>query len=448
MTASVLRSRMLRKHPKRRPGFIGDAISNVLDDAKDGKFGSKAQGLADALSSGKGGSGFPNFPNHGSGNQGNNGNSGSNSGGNSGQGNGGGGGSSGGSSSSNNGNGNGSSTGNNNNSNGGGGGSGKDSNNADSNNPSSGSSGGSNGGSHNAPSSNSGSAGGDNDGGSSGSSNDNKDSSKDSDSDPPFTSPVANAGSEFIHFFASLSESLIVPLDVLGTSSTHRSETGSSPSPSIFVSAIVPTGAASTPGAIFSDTASIPSATSTAPEAQSDVSQSNNRGAIAGGIVGALLFLFLVYGAWLVYKRRRKSQLPPSAEFVNNPSAYPFARAGFGNTTAADEKSGVSGGKYGGAGTGAAGQAKFKPFSADSAEGMLSEKGPQMGQYRDNYSQPLPPPPQPEVLYTTPARVSTPPSVPSSAPGTPTTPNGRRIPFGTGTFQFPPRPPQPQPQPR
>lgn len=172
------------------------------------------------------------------------------------------------------------------------------------------------------------------------------------------------------------------------------------------------------------------------------MSHHSKRGAIAGGVVGALLFLFLIFGAWLVYKRRRKNRLPPSAEFLSNPSAYPFARAGFGNTANSSEKGGAFGGNYGGAGKGAASQVKFKSLSADSGEGMLSEKDPRMEQFKD--VQPLPPPPQPEVLYSTPPRITTPPTVPTpgSTPGTPTTPNGRRIPFGTGTFQFPPRPPQ------
>ncbi|KAF9452882.1 hypothetical protein P691DRAFT_783025 [Macrolepiota fuliginosa MF-IS2] len=186
---------------------------------------------------------------------------------------------------------------------------------------------------------------------------------------------------------------------------------------------------------------------------QSALASHSNRGAIAGGVVGALIFILVcAFALWFIHKRRRRKRVAPSTEFLNNPPSYPFARAGLGNQMNANEKTGVFGGTYGGAGKGAAGQAKFRPFSADSHEGILSDKQrePQMERFRDEKPiVPLPPAPQPEVLYSTPLRVNTTPIVPtarSSAPGTPTTPNGRRIPFGTGTFQFPPRSMQPQTQ--
>ncbi|XP_006458266.1 hypothetical protein AGABI2DRAFT_115277 [Agaricus bisporus var. bisporus H97] len=174
------------------------------------------------------------------------------------------------------------------------------------------------------------------------------------------------------------------------------------------------------------------------------LSNHDNGGAIAGGVVGAVVFVALALGTWIVYKRRRKNRLAPSAEYFSNPAAYPFAR-GFGGTANRSEKNNQLGSNYGGAGTGAAGKANLRSFNSE------SEANPQMEQYRDERpvypSGPLHPPPQPEILYSTRPPGSPPPAVPipGSTPGTPTTPNGRRIPFGTGTFQFPPRSPHPQP---
>ncbi|EKM82820.1 hypothetical protein AGABI1DRAFT_104675 [Agaricus bisporus var. burnettii JB137-S8] len=173
------------------------------------------------------------------------------------------------------------------------------------------------------------------------------------------------------------------------------------------------------------------------------LSNHDNGGAIAGGVVGAVVFVALALGTWIVYKRRRKNRLAPSAEYFSNPAAYPFAR-GYGGTANRSEKNNQLGSNYGGAGTGAAGKANLRSFNSE------SEANPQMEQYRDERpvypSGPLHPPPQPEILYSTRPPGSPPPAVPipGSTPGTPTTPNGRRIPFGTGTFQFPPRSPHPQ----
>lgn len=213
------------------------------------------------------------------------------------------------------------------------------------------------------------------------------------------------------------------------------------------VSATIPTSGSGT----FSPSPSLPPSNPSStpgPTSQAALSNRPNRGAIAGGIVGGLLFLFLATAAWIVYKRRRRNRLSPSAEFLSNPAAYPFARAGFGANATKNEKVGAFGGTYGGAGQGAANQTRFKPLSTDSHQGMLSEKRPQIRFRDENLIDPLPPPSEPEVLYSTPLRVSTVPTVPApgSTPGTPTTPNGRRIPFGTGTFQFPPRPVQPAPK--
>ncbi len=224
---------------------------------------------------------------------------------------------------------------------------------------------------------------------------------------------------------------------------------GKSPSSSIAtVSAVLPNGGSSTPSPpVLSPN---PSSSPTGPSPQGALQHRDNRGAIAGGIVGALFILFLVFVGWTLYKRRRKTRIAPSAEYLANPASYPFARAGFGGKANMSEKTNSYGGanNYGGAGKGAAGQANFDTFSTDSRKGVLNEKRPSPPPkevLRDqNLIDPLPPPPQPEILYSTPPRGASPPIIPAtpSNPGTPTSPRGRRIPFGTGTFQFPPRPPQ------
>ncbi|KAG6888528.1 hypothetical protein C0995_007640 [Termitomyces sp. Mi166 len=78
--------------------------------------------------------------------------------------------------------------------------------------------------------------------------------------------------------------------------------------------------------------------TSTSPAVASGASHKVNAGAIAGGILGALIFLVLLFYA-IVLVRRRRRRGPPSAEFLNwsfqrgsptfveNPTAYPFGSA-------------------------------------------------------------------------------------------------------------------------
>lgn len=160
-------------------------------------------------------------------------------------------------------------------------------------------------------------------------------------------------------------------------------------------------------------------------------------------MVGAFAVVLFVLAAWIIYKRSHKNRPLPHDEFVNNSASYPFAHVGLSN---GEEKNEMMGGNYDSKGTSPAGQAKFKPSFVDPAQGVLLEKRSQPGEYRDVSFTQLLPASQPEVLYATSTRISTSPSFPvvGSMPGTPTTPNGRRVPFGTGTFQFPVRPPQSQ----
>lgn len=211
------------------------------------------------------------------------------------------------------------------------------------------------------------------------------------------------------------------------------------------VSAVVPSGGSSTPNPSIAVSPN-PSSSPANPNPQGAL-QRNNKGAIAGGVVGALLLLLLVFMTWIIFKRRRKNSTVSSANYLPNPASYPFARAGFGGTANMGEKTGNNN-NYGGAGQGAGGQARFTALSMDSREGISNEESspPMRETLRDqNLVDPLPPPPQPEILYSTPLRVASPPALPATTSnlGTHPTPNRRRVPFGTGTFQFPPRPPQP-----
>jgi len=192
---------------------------------------------------------------------------------------------------------------------------------------------------------------------------------------------------------------------------------------------------------------------------QANLSKRNNYGAIAGGSVGALVVVLLVLAAWILYKRWHKNRPLPSDEFVNTSAAsYPFAHAGFSYTVSGEEKkqkNEITDGIYHGTRTSAAGQAEFKPSFAvvvDPAQGVLSEekraKESQQGDYRDTNTtcqQSWLPASQPEVLYATPPpRIVVTCPTGSSTSTVPRIPQGRRVPFGTGTFQFPRRPPESQ----
>jgi len=211
--------------------------------------------------------------------------------------------------------------------------------------------------------------------------------------------------------------------------------------------------------------AAIPSSAATSTNfiaPQTNLSKRSNYGAIAGGSVGALVVVLLVLAAWVLYKRWNKNRPLPSDEFVNTSAAsYPFAHAGFSYTISGEEKkqkNEMTDGIYHGTRTNPAGQAEFKPSFAvvvDPAQSILPEeeeskaKESQPGDYCDmntTSQQSRLPASQPEVLYATPPppRIVVTSPAASGTPTVPRTPQGRRVPFGTGTFQFPRRPPESQ----
>ena len=186
---------------------------------------------------------------------------------------------------------------------------------------------------------------------------------------------------------------------------------------------------------------------------QTNLSKRSNYGAIAGGSVGALVVVLLVLVAWILYKRWHKNRPLPPDEFVNTSSAsYPFAHAGFSHTIRSEEKkqkNEMTDGIHHGTRSSAAGQAGFKPSFAIVVDPALSEekkeKGPQPGDYGNTNTTSQLPASQPEVLYATPPpRIVVTCPVASGVPTVPRTLQGRRVPFGTGTFQFPRRPPESQ----